>query len=57
MNKHADKRLGTKGGVEEVFSHPWLRGLNPEELYMKKLPAPFTPELTDEMDTKYFSAK
>lgn len=40
-----------------MFSHPWLRGLNPEELYMKKLPAPFTPELTDEMDTKYFSAK
>lgn len=57
LNKHADKRLGTKGGVEEVFSHPWFWDINPEDLFFHWIPPPFKPDLTDELDTKYFSAK
>ena len=57
LNKHADKRLGSKGGVEEVFSHPWFWEINPELLYRKEIKAPFMPELEGDLDTKYFSAK
>ena len=57
LNKASDKRLCTKLGVEEFFSHPWLKDIDPKLLYEKKIKAPFIPQLEGELDTKYFSAK
>lgn len=44
-------RLGRQG-AEEVKRHPWLEGIDWKEV--RKLTPPFMPDLTSEIDTKYF---
>ena len=45
--KDPGSRLGTKGGLDEIINHPWLKSLNMTDLMDKKLPAPFVPKLSD----------
>lgn len=45
LAKDPEERLGTKGGVEEVSSHPWFSSLDWEALYKKELEPEFRPEL------------
>lgn len=53
--KNPTKRLG--GGPEdaqEIQVHPFFRGLNWQDLYDKKIPPPFVPQVESDIDTKYF---
>ena len=46
------KRLGANGS-QEVLNHPWLATIKgPEDVV-----APFTPKLSDEVDTRYFEER
>lgn len=46
-----DRRLG-KGGMREVMSHRWFDGIDWENI--KRMTPPFIPELSSEIDSKYF---
>ncbi|EFJ43530.1 serine/threonine protein kinase 19 [Volvox carteri f. nagariensis] len=47
-----DDRIGTRGGVEEIKSHPFFYGIDWANLYMK--PAPYVPRVDHELDTQNF---
>ena len=46
LNKNEADRLGTRGGIEEVLSHPWLDELDADSILEKTIEAPVKPELT-----------
>ena len=46
-----NKRLGSNN-IDEIFNHPWIKGINPEEIE-----PPFIPKLKSESDTNYFSQR
>lgn len=41
--KDANLRLGAEGGVEEIKSHPWLKGVNFEKIAARLVPPPIDP--------------
>jgi len=43
--KDRKERLGQKGDMDEIFSHPFMQGLDLEKLLNKELEAPFKPEI------------
>ncbi|GLC43366.1 hypothetical protein PLESTB_001335700 [Pleodorina starrii] len=47
-----DERIGTRGGVEEIKSHPFFYGVDWSTLHKK--PAPFVPKVEHELDTQNF---
>ncbi|KAG2501795.1 hypothetical protein HYH03_000295 [Edaphochlamys debaryana] len=49
-----DERIGTRGGVEEIKSHPFFAGIDWAHLHV--LPAPFVPRVDHELDTQNFEA-
>ncbi|XP_066280404.1 ribosomal protein S6 kinase alpha-5-like [Branchiostoma lanceolatum] len=56
LMKDPQSRLGSGSrGGEEVKEHPFFKGINWEDLSAKRVPAPFTPIITNEMDTSNFS--
>ena len=49
------KRIGNlKNGSEDVKNHEWFQGVDWEEVYDKKLIAPFVPTVKGETDTSNF---
>ena len=52
--KDAPERIGTKGGVRQILAHPFFEGLNIDKLKNGQLSPPFHPDLSHEIDTKYF---
>ena len=42
--KEKEDRLGANGGLEEIKTHPFFAGFNWDDLYNKKLDAPFIPD-------------
>ena len=53
LERKQEKRLGSKNGVKELMSHPWLKYYPWDELKEKSLPPPFIPEQKDNFDKKY----
>ena len=53
--KHT-KRLGYNNGVAELKQHQWFYNYNWEELYSKKIKAPFIPKKGGNYDKKYCEA-
>lgn len=49
LEKDPANRLGTKGGLDEVMSHPFFAELNMQELVAKNIPAPFRPKLSSDL--------
>lgn len=50
-----NERLGTKGGVEAVISHPFFDDIDMDLLLSKKMEPPFIPEIDeDKYGTKNF---
>ncbi|GLI69965.1 hypothetical protein VaNZ11_014711 [Volvox africanus] len=47
-----DDRIGTRGGVEEIKSHPFFSGIDWANLHTK--PAPYVPRVEHELDTQNF---
>lgn len=45
LEKTPEKRLGYKGGIEEIFMHPWCRKANFEAIALKQIEPPFKPNL------------
>jgi hypothetical protein len=51
-------RLGTKEGLEEIMKHPFLSSLSYEDLFNKKIEAPFKPKLSaDLLDVSCFDTQ
>lgn len=54
LNKTPAKRLGANG-AGDVKNHPFFEGLNWSDLAAKKIPAPFKPNISNELDTNNFA--
>jgi serine/threonine kinase 38 len=48
----ADQRLGTSGGVQEIKSHAFFKGLNWDTLYT--VTPPYRPVVSHDLDTRNF---
>lgn len=55
LNKVPSKRLGGVHGAAEIKMHPFFEGLNWPDLAAKKVPAPFKPNICNELDTNNFA--
>ncbi|XP_047955277.1 serine/threonine-protein kinase tricornered-like [Salvia hispanica] len=47
-----EKRLGTRGGVDEIKGHPWFRGVKWDGLY--EMEAAYKPVVNGDLDTQNF---
>ena len=54
LNKTPSKRLGASG-ANEVKSHLFFEGIKWDDLLKKKVPAPFKPNICNELDTTNFA--
>jgi len=53
--KDPTRRLGAgKRDCEEIKDHSFFASIKFDDLYNKKIPAPFKPQLSSEMDVSYF---
>ena len=57
LDKKPDTRLGSKGGVDEVMSHPWLSDINVNKLLTKDLEPPMKPTNVEALIEKLIQAK
>lgn len=46
LNKDPNKRIGAKGDVDEIISHPWFADVDIHSLLSKKLVPEFKPTLS-----------
>ena len=56
LDKKPSRRMGYTNGVEELMAHPWMSGVDAQDILNKEIIPPFRPKLDDELDTKYFNA-
>jgi serum/glucocorticoid-regulated kinase 2 len=55
LEKEPGNRLGSKNGLEEILSHPWMKAIDTEKLLAKEIEAPFKPKLSEDvMDVSNF---
>jgi len=55
LDKDPLRRLGGRvDDADEIMTHPFFATINWEDLYRKKIPPPFKPEVSSETDTRYF---
>lgn len=55
LDKSANTRLGTVGGIEAVLAHPWLDQIDAERIIEKTIEAPTKPQLSaDPLDVSQF---
>ena len=57
LAKQPEQRLGVAGGLDEVQSHPFFRGLDWAALLACALQPPHVPALAHDADARYFDAK
>lgn len=55
LSKKKDKRLGYENDIDEILEHPWFSGVEVKHILSKKIIPPFTPAVSDDMDTRYYS--
>ena len=53
LEKDKSKRLGAKGGVQEILDHPFFDGLDIEKLLKKELTPEYMPDI-NQGELKYF---
>eukprot|EP00043_Microstomoeca_roanoka_P011639 m.109907 g.109907 ORF g.109907 m.109907 type:complete len:576 (-) comp15254_c0_seq1:608-2335(-) len=53
LQRNPNRRVGHLS-VKEITTHRFFKGLNWDDLYHKRLPAPWTPKLSDLLDTSNF---
>ncbi|KAM3133920.1 hypothetical protein pb186bvf_014035 [Paramecium bursaria] len=44
LSKHPSKRLGGKGGLNEIIQHPWFKSINFLDVINKKIDPPLKPQ-------------
>ena len=54
MEKDPTRRLGATGAAE-VKRHPWFATVDWDQVLARKVPAPFKPVISDELDVSNFS--
>jgi len=58
LEKDPANRLGTRGSIQEILSHPFLKDMNIEDLIAKRIEAPFKPKLSDNvLDVSNFDSQ
>mgnify|MGYP000883667790 CR=1 FL=1 len=56
LEKNKDKRIGAKGGMDEIFSHPFFKEVDFVKMINKELKPPYMPTINDN-ELKYFDPK
>lgn len=54
LNRNPNHRLGSKGDAKELKAHPFFDDIDWELLVQKRIPPPFRPHVTGELDTSNF---
>lgn len=55
LTREPELRLGSgPGDAQEVMSHAFFKGINWDDIYHKRVPAPFKPSIKNEKDTSNF---
>lgn len=49
LTKNPAKRIGTKGGIQEILSHPFFEGIDYDQLINKKIQAPYKPKIDESL--------
>jgi len=58
LTREPTDRLGSgPTDAQEIMSHAFFRNINWEEIYAKKLPAPFLPQIKNATDTSNFDSE
>lgn len=58
LTREPDQRLGSgPTDAQEIMSQPFFRNINWDDVYHKKLPAPFQPQITSATDTSNFDSE
>ena len=55
LEKNPKKRLGSKGGIEEIKKHPFFAKIDFNLIEQKKVEAPFIPEVNKDSDGQYYN--
>lgn len=54
LNRNPNHRLGSKGDAKELKEHPFFLDIDWDALVNKRIPPPFRPHVTNELDTLNF---
>ena len=49
LDKNYNVRLGSRGGLDEILNHPWLKQMDIDAIMAKRIPAPMKPELSKDV--------
>lgn len=48
LNRDPAQRLGSKGDIHEILSHPFFQDVDLDSIVSKKIEAPYKPEITED---------
>lgn len=54
LAKDRKERIGAKGDIEEILSHPWFQSIDIQKIMKRKIKAPFIPEVDSKTDLRNF---
>ena len=58
LTREPELRLGSgPGDAQEIMSHAFFKGVNWDDVYQKRLPTPFRPNIKDAKDTSNFDSE
>lgn len=58
LTREPEQRLGSgPTDAQEIMSHPFFKNVNWEDVYHKRVPAPFLPQLKSATDTSNFDTE
>ena len=58
LTREPELRLGSgPGDAQEIMSHAFFKGVNWDDVYQKRLPTPFKPNIKDAKDTSNFDSE
>jgi serine/threonine protein kinase len=58
LTREPDMRLGSgPTDAQEIMSQPFFRNINWDDVYQKRLPAPYLPQITSATDTSNFDSE
>jgi serine/threonine protein kinase len=58
LTREPDQRLGSgPTDAQEIMSQPFFRNINWDDVYHKRLPAPYLPQITSATDTSNFDSE
>ena len=58
LTREPDQRLGSgPTDAQEIMSQPFFRNINWDDVYHKRLPPPFQPQITSATDTSNFDSE